>query len=116
MWRNVATYCFRCTNCGATGSFASREVPEWCGYCETASVIRDYRAENVGVAVVGLQREREVGGSEAMKRLFLPHNDDFKGPGDPDGVKGMREWRENNQPAGSNKRPHWPGDVEKKVM
>lgn len=108
----MATYCYTCKGCGCLATTqAYSNVPTCHG-----PMVRDYKSEAVGVAVVGLQREREAGGKEGLKRLFLPHNDDFKGPGDPDGLKGMREWRENNQPASGNKRPEWPGDVEKRVM
>jgi hypothetical protein len=77
---------------------------------------RNYRAESVGVNVQQLKNERELGGREGYKRLFLPSNDEFKGPGDPDGTKGMRKWREEHQPKPGNKTPDWPGTVDKKVM
>jgi hypothetical protein len=84
--------------------------------CGEGAIVRDYRAENVGVVGLELMKaEREAGSKEAYDRLFLPHNDDFKGPGDPDGTIGMRAWRDNHQPRPSNHAPRWPGTVEKLV-
>jgi hypothetical protein len=110
----MATYVFRCDSCRTRWELTDRDAPG-CFNCG-ARLVRDYRAENVGVAVESLKQERENGGKEGLKRLFLPHNDDFKGPGDPDGTKGMREWRETHQPKAGNKSPDWPGHVEKQVM
>jgi hypothetical protein len=117
----MATYCFRCPECGTPFTDSTNEVTITCYGPEEwnhapVEARRDYRAENVGVAVEQLKQERELGGRDAYKRLFLPHNDDFKGPGDPDGTKGMREWRETHQPKAGNKSPDWPGHVEKQVM
>lgn len=113
----MATYCFRCTLCDETLSAPTTDITTFpLQGVDFHHWVRDYRAENVGVSVVNLQREREAGGKEGLKRLFLPHNDDYKGPGDPDGTKGMRKWREENQPAASNKNPAWPGFVDKKTF
>lgn len=109
----MATYCYRCTACEATAQLHLRDLT-YCHKCAGQTMVRDYRAENAGIAVEGLKQEREMG-AEARKRLFLPHNDDFKGPSDPDGSKGMREWRDTHQPKNGNKAPDWPGTVEKKV-
>lgn len=79
-------------------------------------MVRDYRAENVGIAVQQLKDERSAGGREGYDRMFLPSNDDFKGPGDPDGTSGMRAWRDQHEPKDTNKKPRWPGSVERKVM
>jgi hypothetical protein len=74
---------------------------------------RDYQADNVGLGNVSeLRKTREGEGSE---HLFLPSNKDFESPKDPDGTTGMRKWRENHAPRPSNKRPAWPGSVERKV-
>lgn len=110
----MATYCFRCPGCGRSRTSNNREFLQ-CGKCWLYDV-RDYRTEGVGVAVAGLKLEREEGGQAALARYMLPHNDDFKSPEDPDGTKGMREWRENHQPKAGNSKPYWPGEVEKKVM
>lgn len=107
----MATYCFRCP-VGHKLQLNDRDVPA-CG-CGRA-LQRDYRAESVGVAVTALRNEREHGGREGVKNLFLPTNRDFAGPGDPDGSAGMREWRDTHQPKAGNKNPDWPGSVEKKV-
>jgi hypothetical protein len=110
----MALFCHRCIDCGFRFETFEREN-EFCRTCGSFSIARDWRSEGVGVAVANLKADRERGG-EADKRLFLPHNDDFKGPDDPDGTKGMREWRDNHQPKAGNKRPDWPGTVERKVM
>lgn len=107
----MATYCFRCPECNERFQVSSRDTRE----CSQGhEMVRDYQAENVGVQVAALKTEREEG-KEGLKRLFLPHNDDFKGPGDPDGTAGMRQWRETHQPKAGNKNPAWPGHVDKKV-
>lgn len=115
----MATFLFRCGTCGTRFNAAtpdlSGETLLPCIVCMSFDLKRDWRGEAVGVNVGNLKREREGGGKEAQKRLFLPSNDDFKGPGDPDGTKGMREWRDTHQPRPSNTKPDWPGHVEKKV-
>jgi len=111
----LATYCFRCRNCGAVTTASTQSMGQYVCYCGS-SWVRDYRAENVGVAVQMLKDEREAGGRAGYDNLFLPNNDDFKGKGDPDGTKGMRNWRETHQPKDTNHKPRWPGTVEKKVM
>jgi hypothetical protein len=75
-----------------------------------AKVHRDYRSEAVGINVVDLKRTREHPIEEYAAK-FLPTNDDFAGPKDPEGRKGMAKWREEHTPADSNKRPYWPGEV-----
>jgi hypothetical protein len=77
---------------------------------------RDYRAEGVGVQTWELKRDREAGGLSNQAKLFLPDNSEFADESDPDGSKGMRAWRENHEPKSSNKKPFWPGEVEKKVL
>jgi hypothetical protein len=80
-------------------------------------MIRAYAAEKAGfVGLHDLKISREAGGLTNHAKLMLPTNDDFKGPEDPDGKKGMREWREEHPPRETNKKPHWPGEVEKKVF
>jgi len=76
-------------------------------------MVRDYRAEAVGIGA-GVRVSR-AGTMKDQRELFLPTNRDFAGNGDPDGTKGMREWRENNAPADGNSKPSWPGQVDKKV-
>jgi hypothetical protein len=69
---------------------------------------RDYRAEAAGVQTLQLKRERETGGSSAVRDLFLPTAKDYAGPSDPDGSKGIREWNDTHDAAPSNKRPLRP--------
>ena len=113
----MAVFCFRCKLCGAQEQAARLEYPRFV-LCECGGELgRDYRAEAVGLSgMVQLRREREVGGSSAIKNLFLPDNREFAGPGDPDGSTGMAKWRESHGPKESNKRPQWPGEVPKRVL
>lgn len=111
----MTVYCFTCPSCGVTWTHPERGIAGDQCVCGNGRIRRDYRAENVGVAVQQLKMEREAGSKEAYDRLFLPTNDDFKGPGDPDGTKGMRAWRDEHQPRPTNKNPRWPGTVEKRV-
>lgn len=76
-------------------------------------MVRDWKAEGVGVGS-GVRVSRD-GTLRDQARLFLPDNDEFKGPGDPDGTKGMREWRETHSPHETNSQPFYPGTVERKV-
>ena len=115
----MATYLFTCPSCGLSGQviadIGSTVHAPTC-VCDGA-MRRDYYREAVGLTGLGLMKaEREAGSKEAYDRLFLPHNDDFKGEGDPDGVVGMRQWREDHQPRPTNKNPRWPGHVEKQVL
>lgn len=106
----MAVYCFLCRNCG--DSFDLSGVPTIgdmaCTSCGAGPVVRDYRTEAVGVAVVALQRERERGGAAAVRDLFLPTARELAGPGDPDGSKGIKEWNETHDPKVGNKRPMRP--------
>ena len=110
----MATYVYRCPDCD--WSYESREYiiaenrPIHCDF----PVVRDYRAEGVGIGA-GVRVSR-TGTTQDLAHLFLPTNDEFKGPGDPDGTKGMREWRETHQPKDGNAKPYWPGEVERRVM
>lgn len=117
----MAKYCFICPACGATyEATASLRVGPTAPYCiahaEVVEAIRDYRAEQVGVSgLLDMKHEREMGSSNNAARLFLPTNEDFAGPKDPEGKKGMRAWRERHRPKSSNRRPAWPGEVDKKI-
>lgn len=59
-------------------------------------MVRDYRAEGVGVGA-GVRVSRD-GTNLDQARLFLPDNSEFAGPGDPDGKKGAREWLDSHEP------------------
>jgi hypothetical protein len=108
----MATYCFKCRTCGATGlSFHSDFWPVLCTHDDTA---RDYRAESVGVQVAGLKFEREAGGAKAVRDKFLPTAKDYVGPGDPDGGKGLREWADTHDPKPGNKNPSYPDGIPKR--
>lgn len=105
----MAVYCYRCRNCGVRweGDFAGQ-------HCTSPDVARDYQAEGVGVAVVGLKREREAGGRSTVRDKFLPTLSDFKGPTDPDGTKGMRTWADEHDPKPGNKTPLYPEGIPKR--
>jgi hypothetical protein len=112
----MATYCYRCPDCGAQTTSPHRSMSVYVCYCGGAWK-RDYRAENVGVSVADLKAARNgTGGLEEVSRLMLPTNKDFIEPGDPDGTKGMRQWRDDHQPKAGNNNPLWPGEVERKVF
>jgi hypothetical protein len=104
-------FCFKCTDCGATFESQARDVP---AHFATHKVIRDYRAESVGLGS-GVKVSRD-GTVADQKKLFLPDNDEFKGPGDPDGKKGMRDWHERFAPRADNPSPVNVGEIEKKVF
>jgi hypothetical protein len=120
----MATYCFICTACGETYAVHApmREGAPELLYCsgehkELVALSRDFRAEKVGLGnLLDLKHDREGGGPSNMAQLFLPENEDFAGPDDPEGKKGMREWRDKHRPKSSNKKPLWPGTVERKVF
>jgi hypothetical protein len=113
----VALYVFKCQSCSLRAETTDRLAVITCelGDGDHGQMVRDYRAEGVGVAVQQLKNEREAGGTKAHDALFLPTNKDFAGPGDPDGTKGMRQWRDTHQPKAGNSKPRWPGEVDKKV-
>lgn len=73
---------------------------------------RDYHAEGVGLGT-GVKVSRD-GTMKDQADLFLPTNRELAGPGDPDGTKGMREWRERVTPKES--KPYWPGAVDRKTF
>lgn len=75
---------------------------------------RDWKAEGVGVGS-GVRVSRD-GTLLDQAHLFLPDNNEFKGPGDPDGTKGMRAWHERHAPAEGNKNPVHPGRVDRRVF
>jgi hypothetical protein len=81
----------------------------------TVPLLRDYKAENAGIAVEGLKREREHSKDEYAAK-FLPSNKDFASAADPEGKKGMAKWRDEHAPADSNKKPYWPGETEKRTF
>jgi predicted RNA-binding Zn-ribbon protein involved in translation (DUF1610 family) len=110
----MATYCFKCRSCGAGFSLTVASVGEMtCPSCGRGEVVRDYRSENVGVQTVALKRERERGGTSAVRDLFLPTTKDFEGPGDPDGAKGIRNWAVEHGPREGNAKPLYP-DIPKR--
>ena len=116
----MATYCYRCPDCG--NSYESRSYAGVICACGEECV-RDYRAEGVSATgMVALKQEREGQSVADRARLVLPTNSDFAGPGDPDGTKGMREWRDSVVPyqghgdREANTKPFWPGEVERKLL
>jgi len=104
----VAVYVFRCLNCGAP--FESKNIntqqPVFC--CAYPMLKRDYRAEGVGFAVAKLARQRKDATDTEMRDLFLPTADEFIGPDDPDGSKGIEKWNDEHVPAEGNYNPIRP--------
>lgn len=104
-------YSFACSQCAATETvrctydeFDALAPP----VCSHGPMQRDYRSDRVGLGIAELKRERESG--DLLARTFMPHADDFAGPTDPDGSKGLRKWKEEHAPAEGNKKPKWPSD------
>lgn len=89
----MATYCYKCPECGNT--YEARQYAGVICVCGE-ECNRDYRAESVGIGT-GVRVSR-TGTNLDQARLFLPGNEEFKGPGDPDGKKGAREWLDTHQP------------------
>jgi hypothetical protein len=110
----VATYCYRCPDCGAALTGTDRALNDGAVHCSTP-IVRDYRAEAVGFATASLAHEREFG-MRSHQDQFLPSAKDYAGPSDPDGQKGLRAWRESVTPKSENKRPATPSGLDKKVF
>jgi len=101
------TFCFKCKTCGERWD-STQQLGHLCP--GSPDVVRDYRAEMVGVGT-GVRVSRDGTESE-IAALFLPDNDEFAGPGDPDGTKGMRKWHETHQPKeGAGDRSMVPGRI-----
>jgi hypothetical protein len=109
----VAQYCFYCPTCGTKYTVSQRMAP-YCIQCLNGT-IRDYRAENVVANTAALARERGGKDLDWFKRTFLPTADEFKGPDDPDGSKGLRKWNDEHGPRSDNHNPARP-DVPKAVF
>lgn len=105
----MTVYCYRCPDCGAALTGTDRELNVGAIHCETP-IKRDYRAEGVGIG--GGVRVSRDGTLRDQAELFLPTNKELAGPGDPDGTKGMRTWREEHSPKDAKKHV-WPGEVER---
>lgn len=108
----MPTYCYRCPLCNRKMETFSHVAPA-CDALDHAQVmVRDWKRENVGVAVVNLKAERERGD---IARTLLPTKQDFAGPGDPDGEKGLRAWRDEHAPSRGNKTDIIGNELAKKV-
>ena len=112
------TYCFKCPECGARQETRAYDTVPWClfdhGQAGAGPMARDYRTEAAAPATLQLKREREAGGRSAIRDLFLPTTEDFKGPSDPDGEKGLRAWADETKPKDGNTKPLWP-EMKKKT-
>lgn len=85
-------YLYRCKTCGSQEAVVvtihqDRPNPTCHG-----DMARDYKAE--GISFRPPHPSEEVDPS-----LFLPMAKDFAHEDDPDGMKGLREWRERHKPA-----------------
>ena len=112
-------FCFICDYCGHRVETAVRQPEPTCTHelsqlCADTELVmrRDWATEGVGVGQ-GVRVSRD-GTLSDQAHLFLPTNDEFKGPGDPDGTRGMRAWHEHHEPRADNPRPVHPGRVEKR--
>lgn len=99
-------YCFKCKDCGARGE--STRALTWCLECGGDNVVRDWKAEGVGIGT-GVRVSR-TGTDRDQRDLFLPSAKDYAGPGDPDGSKGIRNWNAEHEHMGGGKplRPDAP--------
>jgi hypothetical protein len=108
----MATFCFKCDGAHDAACRTTVEllVPDASAMNKGRPhhFVRDWQRENVGFQTLQLKRERETGGSSAVRDLFLPKAADYAGPGDPDGSKGIRQWNDEHAPSSSNKRPLRP--------
>lgn len=113
-------YCFKCPTCGYRVEQRHREPapshgPHLLGKDYYSTMVRDYGAEGVGIGS-GVKVSRD-GTAHEMGRLFLPGNDEYAGPGDPDGTKGMRKWHAEHRPmSGDGDRALVPGKIDRKVF
>lgn len=90
----MATYCFKCRECGSRFELSSLSVPG-CYQCG-APLTRDYRGEGASFNEATLRRTRD--GNAAYRDQFLPTMKDFESPSDPDGSKGIRKWNDEHSP------------------
>jgi hypothetical protein len=108
----MATFCFKCDGAHDPGCTVGVDllVPDASAMNKGRPhhFVRDYRRENAGVLTLQLKRERETGGSSAVRDLFLPKASDYASPSDPDGSKGIRQWNDEHVPGNGNKRPLRP--------
>jgi hypothetical protein len=106
----VATYAYRCTGpCGLPYEFDHRGEAV-CPVDGSGWLVRDYRAESVGVDFTSLRpNERDILREQAA--LTLPQPKDFASKQDPSGMTGLRDWQDKHQPARGNSKPAWPTDL-----
>jgi hypothetical protein len=86
------TFCFKCPTCDLRVEMGRREPAPVCH----VDMVRDYRAEGVQVSAAALVSRQTPLAEKAAK--FLPQPSDFAGPDDPDGMRGLRPWRDVHQP------------------
>lgn len=112
----MAQYSFKCTTCTQVAEVTASVTESYpVPHCsEHGSMVRDYRVDSPAAAVANLKRERDMGGSRAMRDLFLPTARDFESPADPDGQKGLRNWADSHAPRDGNSKPLWP-EMKKQV-
>jgi hypothetical protein len=105
------TFCWTCRECENRTTTSSRDLVPVCH----GSMRRDWFLEGVGVGA-GVRVSRD-GSQREQAELFLPNNDEFAGPGDPDGTKGMREWHAAHRGKdGSADRSLVPGRIDKRTF
>lgn len=105
----MATYVFSCRDCGASFELSMSSIGEQpCAACGKPTLRRDYRAENVGFSIAAIRGGGATTTNAEMRDLFLPKAEEFAGPDDPDGSKGLDKWNESHEPAESNTNPIRP--------
>lgn len=96
----MATYCFKCPRCSERLETNRREPEPVCinnTHLSGETMVRDYSSEGVQLGA-GTRPSRTDDALARKQRLILPDAEEFKAPDDPDGTKGLREWRDNFQP------------------
>ena len=97
----MATYVFKCPQCGHWNETAFRDPAPGCAsdlHQDEVLMVRDYRAEGVGFAISSLTRERTEGTNRELRDVFLETAEEAATPEDPDGSKYIRQWNETHEP------------------
>lgn len=113
----MARYTFKCATCNEVAEVTASVTEDYqVPHCSVhGAMVRNFRADLPVAAVANLKRERDMGGSRAMRDLFLPTARDFQSPTDPDGQRGLRDWAESHAPREGNAKPLWP-EMQKQVF
>lgn len=108
---HMTTYCLKCPEptCTYTGTTPEHGLIGLlnCPFHGDAALLRDYKAEAVGIGS-GVRESRSELSSSGYRDLFLPSEADLSSKDDPTGEKGMKEWMAEHEPKEGNKHPILP--------